>query len=171
MDLRRLRLQEWAAGACGAALIASTFLHWYRVGPERRDAWQALGALDVALALVALMAIAVAVVTAAHRSQAVPTALEALLVLLGLIATVWLIVRVVSPPGWTPQHGPRATGYRPGTDVLAGAFVGLVSCLGLTLAAMAGIRDDRFPKAVTDAARVDVPTLPAPPREGAGEAG
>jgi hypothetical protein len=170
VDPRRLRAQEWIAGACGVALLVATFLDWYAAGSVKRNAWEAFGALDVLLAVVGLMAIALAAVTAGHRSQAVPTAIGSLLVLVGIVTSAWLVFRVASPPdlaGSVPS-GPRATGYRPGTDREAGLWLGLATCIGVTLSALASIRDDRFPRTVSDAARVDVPTLPAPPREGAG---
>jgi hypothetical protein len=170
VDLRRLRVQEWIVGACGAALIASTFVDWYRIGPVTRDAWQAYAVLDVILALVGAAAVALAVVTAVHRSQAVPTAIGSLLVPIGIVVSAWLVYRAASPPEWTVQLGPRATGYRPGTDLEAGVWIALAACLGATVATIASIRDDRFPRAVADSARVDIPTLPAPPAEGAGGA-
>jgi carbon starvation protein CstA len=156
VDLRRLRGEEWIAGACGAGLLVALFLDWYRSGSASRSGWEAFGALDVMLAVVALMALALAVVTAAHRSQAVPLAIGSLLVLIGAVATVWLAVRAASPPGGA------------GRD--AGLWVGLGACVGVTLAALVSIRDDRFPRAVAEAARIEVPTLPAPPPEGAREA-
>ena len=167
MDLRRLRVQEWIAGLCGAALIASTFLDWYGFGSVRRNAWESFGVLDVLLTLVGLMAIALVVVTAAPRAQAAPTAIGSLLVLIGIVVSAWLVYRVASPPELTVPSGPRATGYRPSTEREAGIWIALIACLGATLAALASIRDDRFPRAVTDAARVEIPTLPAPPPGGA----
>jgi uncharacterized membrane protein len=173
VDLRRLRPQEWLTGLCGAVLIASTFLHWYGAGRAKRNAWESFGALDVLLVLVGLMAVALAIVTAAHRAQAVPTAIGSLLVLLGVVVSAWLVYRVASPPDVAASvpSGPRSTGYRPGTERELGLWIGLVACLGTTVAALASIRDDRFPRAVTEAARVDIPTFPAPPRDGAGEPG
>ena len=171
MDLRRLRAQEWLAGLCGAALIGSTFLDWYGFGSTRRNAWEAFGALDVLLALVGLMALALAVVTAAHRTQAVPTAIGSLLVLVGVVASAWLVYRVASPPDVAEiRLGPRPTGYRPSTEREVGLWIGLVACAGATLAALGSIRDDRFPRAVVEASRVEIPTLPAPPPDGAGKA-
>jgi hypothetical protein len=155
VDLRRLRAEEWIAGACGAALLVALFLDWLREGSASRNGWEAFAALDVVLAIVALMALALTIVTAAHRSQAVPLAIGALLVLVGLIASVWLGVRVAS----VERHRE------------VGLWIGLAACVGCTLSALISIRDDRFPRAVVEAAHVDVPTLPAPPREGAGEAG
>jgi hypothetical protein len=86
------------------------------------------------------------------------------------VVSAWLVYRAASPPEWTVQLGPRATGYRPSTDLEAGVWIALAACLGVTLAALASIRDDRFPRPVAESARVEVPTLPAPPPEGAGGA-
>ena len=171
MDLRRLRAEEWSAGACGAALFVALFLDWFRAGSVHRSGWEAFGALDVVLAVVALGSLALAVVTAAHRAPAVPLAIGGLLVLIGVTASVWLVVRVAAPPDLVPAHGPRPTGYRPTLERATGLWIGLAACVGCTLSALVSIRDDRFPRAVIEAAHVDVATLPAPPREGAGEAG
>jgi carbon starvation protein CstA len=160
VDLRRLRLEEWVAAVCGVALLVVLFLDWFSAGSRGQSAWEAFAALDVVLAVVGLMAVALAVVAAAHRSQAVPLALGSLLVLIGVIGTAWLAIDAVSPPD-----------LGPGTSREAGLWLGLAACGAVTLAALASIRDDRFPRAVVEGSRIDVPTLPAPPREGAGEAG
>ncbi|MEA2352403.1 MAG: hypothetical protein QOH38_1819 [Thermoleophilaceae bacterium] len=153
MDLRRLRLQEWLTGACGVALLVALFLDWYAAGSAKADAWESFSVLDVLLALVGLMAVGLAVAAGLSRAQAVPVGIGSMLVLVGLVVSVWLAIRVASPPD--------------GADREAGAWIGLVACIGATLSALWSIRDDRFPSAVTDAARVDIPTLPAPPRGGA----
>ena len=152
-------------GALGVALLVSLFLHWFGAGSQRQDAWQSFAVLDVVLAVVGLMAVAVPVLAATQRAQAVPLATGSLLVLIGVVASVWLLLNVASPPDVAIPHGSRATGYNPGTDRLAGLWIGLVACLGTTLAALWSIRDDHFPRAVVEAARVDAPVLPAPPRE------
>jgi hypothetical protein len=167
VDLRRLRLQEWVAGALGVALLVSLFLAWYAAGSHGVNAWEAFGALDVLLAIVGLMAIGIAVTTAFGRAQAVPVAIGSLLVLVGIVASVWLLIRVAAPPDVQAPHGPRVTGYSPGVDRQGGLWLGLIGCLGSTLAALWSIRDDRFPRAVVDAARVEIPRLPAPPPDGA----
>jgi hypothetical protein len=164
-------VQEWIAGAFGVALLVSLFLDWYGFGSVRRNAWESYAVLDVVLAFVALLAIGLAVAAATHRAQAVPTAIGSLLVLVGIVVSAWLVYRTASPPEASVPSGPRATGYRPNTDLEAGAWIALASCLGATLSALWSIRDQRFPRAVVDAPRADIPRLPAPPREGAGEAG
>ena len=98
MDTRRLRLQEWIAGALGVVLLGSTFLDWYGSGRAGRNAWEAFGALDVMLSVVGLMAVALAVVTVVHPTQAVPVAIGSLLVLVGFVASVWVTIRTASPP-------------------------------------------------------------------------
>jgi carbon starvation protein CstA len=155
VDLRRLRLQEYLAGAFGIVLLVSTFLDWYGGDGGKASAWEKFGALDVMLAVVGLMAIGLTVAAAMPRGQAVSVAIGALLVLIGLVTSVWLIFRVVKTPGDMP-------------DREVGLWLGLVSCVGVTVAGLWSIRDDRFPRAVADAGRVDVTPLPAPPREGAG---
>jgi carbon starvation protein CstA len=155
VDLRRLRLQEYLAGAFGVLLLVATFLDWYGGDGKKVNAWETFGALDVMLAVVGLMAIALAVLAATQRAQAVPVAIGSLLVLVGLVTTVWLAFRVARTPGDLP-------------DREIGAWLGLAGCVGATASALWSIRDDRFPRAVADAGRVDVTPLPAPPREGAG---
>lgn len=142
-------------GAFGVVLLVSTFLDWYGGSGGRASAWEKFGALDVMLTVVALMAIALPVLAVAHRAQAVPVALGSLLVLVGLVTGAWLVFRVVRTPGDMPHRE-------------VGLWLGLVSCLGATATGLWSIRDHRFPRAVAEAGRVDVPPLPAPPREGAG---
>jgi uncharacterized membrane protein len=173
VDLRRLRAQEWLVGVCGVALLAATFLDWYGVGSVKRDAWESFGALDVLLSLVGLTAIALGVVTAAHRAQAVPTAIASLLAILGIVVTAWLVYRVASPPdvARSVPAGPRPTGYIPSTEREAGPWIGLAACVGILAGTLMSVRDDRFPRAVREAGQPEVTTLPTPPPEGAGEAG
>ena len=152
MDLRRLRPQEWLAGVFGVVLLGSLFLDWF----GGRSGWQALAVLDVVLALTAVSALGLLAVTVAHRTQAVSTGAASMIGLTAIVGSVWLLVRVAAPPD--------------GAERDVGLWIGLAACLGLTGAALRSIRDDRFPQAVRDAARVELPPLPAPPRDGAGGA-
>lgn len=160
MDPRRLRVGEWLAGLSGALLLVSLFLHWYGPpgGAPKLTAWQSFAVIDVVLALAGAMGVALALVTAMHRTQAVPTALSALLVYVSVTALLLLLFRVASPPG---HHLTRE----------AGLWIGLVACIGLVAAAMTSLRDERFPRVVREQKRVAVRTLPTPPREGTGQGG
>jgi hypothetical protein len=100
MDLRRLRSGEWIAALSGAALLVSLFLPWYGAGAEDdASGWQALAAVDIALALVAASGVALLLITASQRVPAVPIALSALVTLVGLIGVVLVLVRLADMPG------------------------------------------------------------------------
>ena len=96
MDARRLRWEEWLAGLSGAVLFASLFLPWYRSEVNQVDytAWQSFGSLDVLLAAVGLIGVALVIVTAVHPTAAVPIAMASLLALSGLLATALTISRL-----------------------------------------------------------------------------
>ena len=98
MDLRRLRAGEWLAGITGLVLLVALFLPWYGDGAGTRTGWESLGALDVVLALVALSALAIPVVTAFHRVPAVPLGHQSLTVLFGSLAVLLVLIRVLNMP-------------------------------------------------------------------------
>ena len=147
-------------GACGLVLLIALFLPWY--GNPDRTAWEWFTVLDMILAIVALAAISVPVVTATHRVPAVPLALESLVALLGLIALVLVAFRFVNLPGDADSRQ-------------IGLSLGLLATLGIFAGGMVGIRDERrSPRGRhTDLSGVpvgsppEIETVPAP-RPGAG---
>ena len=157
MDLRRLRFEEWLVGLSGVLLLVALFLPWHRYAQlgVTHSGWEAFGGLDVVLTVVACAAIGLALMTAIHPTAAVPIALTSLLGLVGLVATVWLVIEVASPPS--------------GASTEAGAWLGLAGCLGATIGALIGMRDERYPRAVAEGAHIEIETRPAPPREGGAE--
>jgi hypothetical protein len=101
MDLRRLRAGEWIAAACGVGLLVSLWLPWYSggaAGGSALSAWEALGALDVVLALISAAAVALLIVTASQDAPAVPLALSVFVTFAGLLAVLLVLIRVVSIP-------------------------------------------------------------------------
>lgn len=144
MDPRRLRIGEWLTGVGGAALLVTLFLDWF----GGRSAWQAFSVADGLLALAAAMALATAAMAAAHNAPAVSLALASLVALVGLAATIVVVVRAIAPP----DDLARA----------AGLWAGLASCALTTAGAFLAMRDERFPRA----ARVEVPVETLPPPEG-----
>jgi hypothetical protein len=175
VDLRRLRFEEWLAGASGVVLLVALFLPWYRYSALRvtSTGWEAFGFLDVLLAAVACMAIALALMAAIHPTAAVPMALTSLLGLVGLVATAWLAVWIASPPSLdrTVQSlTGRSTSVQSADGVrLAGVWIGLAGCVAATVAALVAMRDERYTRAVRDTSRLEIETRPAPPREGGAE--
>jgi hypothetical protein len=127
--MRRLRDGEWIAGAGAVALLASMFLHWYglvvfgaidEVLPEA-TAWQAFDVLDVVLALLALVPLALVFTQATRLSPAIPVFLSVMTVLAGALATLLILYRIVNQPG------PNEL-----VDVQAGAWLGLLAAVVMT---------------------------------------
>ena len=162
MDLRRLRAGEWIAGISGLVLLVALFLPWYGDDAGSRTGWQSLGALDVVLAVVALAALAIPVVTAVQRAPAVPLAHESLTVLVGLLALVLVLSRVLNMPDWAAERE-------------WGLWVGLAGTLGIVVGGLTAMRDERLTRGerhtdltgVPVAAQREIETLP-PPRPEAG---
>jgi len=188
MDLRRLRVGEWIAGASGVLLLVALFLPWYEIGEgfvaapadkldAHASAWDAFTVLDVLLALGALGAIAVLVVTAAYSTPAVPLAMQTFLAILALLLLVLLVFRLIDPPDVSfvqSGGGPGSRGHVAEVDRAAGAWVGLAAMLGIFAGALLAIRDERRSPAGlhTDLSGVpvssarEIETLPAPRPEG-----
>jgi hypothetical protein len=142
--MRRLRDGEWIAGGGGGALIAALFLDWY----GGRSAWRALAALDVVLATLALVPLALVVVQATRRSPAVPVALSVLTVPAGALAVLLVAYRIADPPA----SGPLG-------EVHGGAWLGLAAAVIVAVGGYRSMRVERIPgvRAPT------VQSLPAPP--------
>ena len=144
MDVRRLRAGELTAATGGALLFVSLFLPWYR---PRHTAWEAFSANDVILALVALAAVAVLLVTAWQRVPAVPIAMDSLLTLFGLVGLIVVLVRVAWPPD--------------GADERAyGLWLGLAGAVAILAGAWIAIREQGPTHA--DSPDVELRELPAP---------
>ncbi len=139
----RLRDGEWIAGAGAVALLVALFLGWY----SGASAWQAFSVLDVVLALVALLALALVLAQATRESPSVPVALSVLTAVAGTLATLFVLYRILDQPG--PNDA---------VEVEAGAWIGLVAA---ALVAVGGGRSLRV-EAIPGAARPPVEDLPAP---------
>jgi hypothetical protein len=162
--MRRLRAPEWIVAVSGAALLVSLFVPWYStadvaagagwtryapLGTASLSGWESLGVIDVILALIALSAIALLVVTATQSVPAVPIALDAVVALAGIVATVLVLVRVL----WIPD----------GADGREwGLWLALAAALGIAAGAWLAMRDERLPTA----AQPEIEARPAPRPEG-----
>lgn len=158
VDPRRLRAGEWVAGISGAALLGVMFLDWYGARPagevapyaplpagpgSARDAWEAFGALDALLLLAGLTAVGLAAVTATERTAAVPVATAALTALVGILATVLVLVRVLVLPDMPLASGIPGAGDLDETTRSPGLYLGLAACLGVAVGGWLGMHDER----------------------------
>lgn len=126
--MRRLRDGEWIAGAGGVALLASMFLHWYGLdlasfGPlgdvvPELTAWQAFDVLDIVLALLALVPLALVFTQATRPSPAIPVFFSVMTVLAGALAALLILYRIINQPGPNEM-----------VDVQLGAWLGLLAAL------------------------------------------
>jgi hypothetical protein len=132
--MRRVRIGEVVAGAAGAVLLASMFLDWYSVSgrDDSLTAWGAFGVVDVLLAVVALLGIALALSQVVGRGPTLPVALGVVTTTLGLAGTLLLLYRILNQPGPNDVIG-----------VSLGAWIGLAASLGVFLGAWLSLSDER----------------------------
>jgi hypothetical protein len=93
-------------------------------------AWESFSVLDLILALLALAAISVPVVTATHRVPAMPLAVESLTTLFGMLGVILVLIRVLNLPGDAD-----------GREI--GLWLGLLATLGIAGGGLIGMRDER----------------------------
>jgi carbon starvation protein CstA len=137
--MRRLRDGEWIAGAAGVALLASLFLHWYGLDlldavSVEATAWQAFGVLDLVLALLALVPLALVVLQITRESPAIPVFFSVMTLLAGLLAALLILYRIVNQPGPNELVG-----------VEAGAWLGLVAAVAVAFGGWRSIRVEPVP--------------------------
>lgn len=148
MDLRRLRAGEWIAALSGVVLLVSLFLPWYGAGADGdASGWEALAAVDIALALVAAFGVSLLVITAAQGVPAVPVALSAIVTLVGPIGVLLVLIRIADTPG----------GFD-GREL--GVWLGLPATIGITAGAVLAMRDERLSP---DGTHTDTSGRPVPP--------
>ena len=139
--MRRLRAAEWIAGAGGAGLLAALWLDWY----SDTSAWRAFAVLDVALALLALVPLALVVLQATRESPALPSAFSALTFVAGALAALLILYRIIDPPV---------------RGVETGAWIGLAAAVVAAAGGWRSLGDE----AHHGTARPPIEDLPAPPR-------
>lgn len=152
MDLRKLRGAELLAGAAGVVLLVDTFLPWFEFRSGKLDAWQSFAVTEVVIAAAGVMAFTLVILTVAARTTAAPVAAAVWTTLIGLIATIWVLVRVLATPGGVIEH-------------CYGSWLGLAATAAIPVAGWLSMRDER-PRRGVDVRipRDDLPPpLPAPP--------
>jgi hypothetical protein len=149
MDLRRLRAGEWVAALSGAALLVSLFLPWYGTGEQDTTAWEALAAIDIVLAFVGVLGVALLLVTATQRVPAVAIALSAFVTLAGLVGLILVLVRLADLPG-------AADGRE------WGIWLGLAGAIGIVAGGALAMRDERVSPAGRHTDLTGRPSSPPP---------
>src|SRR5215212_11323593 len=132
MRVQRVRPIDWVAGAAGVALLVVLALPWYDLLDGSLSAFQAFSFVDLWLALVAIGAIAIPIVTALRDSPAVPLAVVVATEALSWIGVLLALWRAIDDPG-------------PGLDATAMPWVAFAVTLLLAILVWRSMRDERAP--------------------------
>ncbi len=130
MSLKRLRVGELLALAGAACLIVSLLEPWYENAGGKLDAWDTFGPSVVLLAAAAGAALALVLSALTERGVALPVASAVWCVLLGLLAVIASVVRVLE----RPDHA---------TQTCAGAWLALAGAVAVLAGAWLSLRDER----------------------------
>jgi peptidoglycan/LPS O-acetylase OafA/YrhL len=130
MRLRRLRLGELLALAGAIAVIVALALPWYENAQGKLSAWSTFGPTIVLLLLAAVGGLLLALATVTERSTALPVAAAVWSTLLGFIAVIAAVVRVLE----RPDHA---------TTLCAGAWVALAGAVAILAGSWQSLRDER----------------------------
>jgi hypothetical protein len=125
MQPSRISPSELLAGICGLALLVDLFLPWF----EGTDAWEAFTAIDLLLALVGAIAVALPLISAGNSKPDAPITATALTTLGGIVATLLVLFRLLDPPGAAPRE--------------IGLYLGLLAAVGVAVAAWRAMADER----------------------------
>jgi hypothetical protein len=154
--MRRLRGADWIAAAGGVALLAAMFVDWYAPDAvfgalDRLDlgasAWEAFSVLDVVLALLALVPLALVALQATRDSPSLPVAFSLLTTVAGAVATLLILYRIVNQPG--PNDA---------VTVELGAWIALAAAVAIAGGGWRSMRVEAMP----GVPRPPVEDLPAP---------
>jgi len=141
-----MRPADLLTGAAGALLLGALFLRWYAVvvpvatGGARVQlnltGWQSLSVIDVVLAVVALLAIALPLAQILRDSPAAAVAVGDVTAAAGIVAVVLIVFRIVDQPGSNRF-----------VDVQGGAWIALVAALALLAGAWWSLATETLPGA------------------------
>ena len=182
MDVGQVPRGALIAGISGAALFIIMFFSWFGapnaeiVTPAgsvditglaeasgvdtTANAWQSFDFIDIVLLVTVIVAVGLAVMTAAGSSVNLPVAASALAAGLGILATLLVLYRVIDPPSDASRE--------------FGVFLGLIACAGVAVGGWLSMQEegttfageaDRFGGGPPDAG---APPPPPPPAGGAG---
>jgi hypothetical protein len=153
MRLDRVRPFDWLAGLAGVALLVALSLPWYDLSDGTLNAWSAFAVTDLWLALTAVLAIAIPIVTALRDSPSVPLGVSVSTEAVSWIAVLFALWRAIDQPS-----GPL--------DPTAVPWIALLVTLLLAIAVWWSIRDERAPGLRPPP---ETRTMPSPPATASGD--
>jgi hypothetical protein len=131
LRISRLRAGERLAIAGALALLAVSFLPWYRVsGGGTDDGWDVFGVLTALMLLAGLATVWLAITTVTERSPALPIAATVWGTLLTFIGVLAAIIRLLDDPSATA-----------GTRI--GPWLALLCTVAMLVGCWLSLRDER----------------------------
>jgi hypothetical protein len=119
---------ELVGAVGGLGLLVASFLPWYSAGGEDATAWQAFSVVDLVIAAAAVAGLSVGLVVLFRISVSYPVAGSAVTTLLGGLALLLILYRLLDPPGGD-------------LDVELGAWLGLLGAAGVGVGGYLGMQD------------------------------
>ena len=140
MVLRRISRGEGIAALSALALLAVTFVDWYGAevaGQARRirlgggagaggSAWQSLDLLPWFLLVVVAVAVGAVALAARGSKRESPVPASAVVAVLGGLATLWILLRILFPPGFGELGGVSVN-----ATLDLGVWLALAAALGI----------------------------------------
>jgi hypothetical protein len=147
MTAQKLRGGDVLAGLGGLALLVLMFLPWYDFQPgpypgtrfvadndTAQSAWEAFSVLLVPLVATGLLGVALFAATLFERTSALPVAAQVFAASIGSLTVIFVLLRILNPPG--PNYA---------ADVRLEGWLGLLCTLAVAAGAWWSMRDEIRP--------------------------
>ena len=159
-----LNTGEKIAGISGVALILIMFIFdWFGFSEGPLDvgfnAWESFGVIDLILFLAAIAGIGLALLAASQSEVDMPVAASALAAGLGILATILVLYRIISPP----DFGASDFGIDIDADRSIGVFLGLIASAGIAYGGWRAMEDEGATLGSGRGAAAPPPSPPPPP--------
>lgn len=136
MDADRLSTGEKIAGVSAVLLFIFMFIDWFKVevsgsgfvgGSLGGDAWEWFSWIDLLLLLTVVVAVAVVVIRLSDAIFEPPISLNAIVAILGGLSVLFVLFRIIDPPGASESFG----GVSVDVGRQIGVFLGLLASAGI----------------------------------------
>jgi hypothetical protein len=137
MDMNRLSTGEKIAGGSAVLLFIFMFLDWFKVevsgtgfvgGSLGGNAWEWFSWIDLLMLLTVIVALAVVVIRLSDAIFEPPVSLNAVVAILGGLSVLFILYRIIDPPGASESFG----GVSVDVGRQIGVFLGLLAAAGIT---------------------------------------
>jgi len=136
MDTDRLSTGEKIAGVSAVLLFIFMFIDWFKVevsgsgfvgGSLGGNAWEWFSWIDLLLLLTVVVTVAVVVIRLSDAIFEPPVSLNAIVAILGGLSVLFVLYRVIDPPGASESFG----GVSVDVGRQVGVFLGLLASAGI----------------------------------------